>query len=116
MKELENSLKIYNINSPKFYLFESKYPKRINFTEGFKKLLKDLKIDCDLHLSATRYAYDSSDNTAWVLFFGENKKELEKTRELLNNIEYDNQKVFNVSGNGWGTGLSVMLNYNKFYK
>lgn len=116
MKELEEGLKMYYINAPKFYLFESKYPKRKNFTQGFKKLLRDLKINCDLRLSATRYAYDSSDNTAWVLFFGENKKELEKARELLQNIEYNSQKVFNISGNGYGTGLSVLLNYNKFYK
>lgn len=103
-------------NHPNFYLFESKYPKRKHFTSGFLKLCKELKIGADIKLSCNRYEYDDSDNTAWILFFGENKKELEKTREHLQNIEYNNQKVFNVSGNGYGTGLSVMLNYNKFWK
>jgi hypothetical protein len=103
-------------NHPKFYLFESKYPRRKNFTEGFLKLCKDLKVKANITLSITRYAYDSSDNTAWVLFFGDDIKELERVREQLYNIEYNNQKVFNISGNGYGTGLSVMLNYNKFYK
>ncbi len=101
---------------PKFYLFESKYPRRKNFTKGFLKLCKDLKVKADIRFSCTRYAYDSSDNTAWVLLFGGDKKELERVRSLLYDIEYDNQKVFNVSGNGYGTGLSIMLNYNKFYK
>lgn len=102
--------------TPKFYLFESKYPQRKNYTKGFKKLLEDLKISCGLIPSCTRYAYDNSDNTDWVLFFGDEKENLNKVKEQLRDIEYDGQKVFNVSGNGYGTGLSVMLNYNKFYK
>lgn len=101
---------------PAFYLFESKYPKRTHYTSGFKKLLKDLKVDCDLRLSCTRDAYDDSDNTAWILLFGKNRQELDRVRDLLLKVEYRKQKVFSVSGNGYGTGLSVMLNYNKEYK
>lgn len=100
---------------PEFYLFASKYPKRKNFTKGFIKLCKDLNINSEVKTSITRYAYDNSDNTAWILNFGEDKKELNSAKDKLNSIEYREQKVFNVSGNGFGTGLSIMLNYNKYW-
>lgn len=101
---------------PKFYLFESKFPKRTNFTEGFIKLCKELDIKYEIKVSCTRYAYDNSDNTVWILFFGDDIEERIKATELLLNVEYDEQKVFSVSGNGYGTGLTVMLKFNKFYK
>ena len=101
---------------PNFYLFESKFPKRTNFTEGFIKLCKELDIKCEIKASCTRYAYDNSDNTVWILFFGNDNEARIKATELLLEIEYDEQKVFNVSGNGYGTGLTVMLKFNKFYK
>jgi hypothetical protein len=107
------------MENPKFYLFESKYPKRVHFTTGFKKLLSDLKIEGDLYKSVTRYEYDNSDNTAWVLYYGESKEARNRVievRNILHSIEYRKQKVFNVSGNGYGTGVSIMLNYNNFYK
>lgn len=100
---------------PKFYLFESKFPRTVNFTKRFKKLLKENKIECDLRTNGTRFEYDSSDNIGWVLLFAE-KDELNLAREKLTNFEYDAQKLFNVSGNGWETGLNVMLNFNKYYK
>ena len=106
------------LKNPAFYLFQKKYPKRKNFNEGFLKLCKELKINADIRSFCTRRAYDNSDYTGWSLLFRTKQgtspqKELERVKELLNNIEYKDQKVFNVSGNGWGTGLSVMLNINK---
>lgn len=62
------------IDIPHFYLFQSKYPKRKHFSTGFLKLCKDLKVNADIRLSCTREAYDDSDNTAWVLLFGAEKK------------------------------------------
>lgn len=100
---------------PSFYLFESKYPKRNHFTIGFKKLLKELGIKADLRLSVTRYAYDSSDNVNWVLLYGEDKERLEQDKQKLENIKYKEDPVFNITGNGYGTGFSVGLNINKYY-
>lgn len=99
----------------KIYLFESKYPKRTHFTTGFKKLLKELKIKADLRLSVTRYAYDSSDNTNWVLFYGEDSEHLKQDKQKLENIKYRGDSIFNITGNGYGTGFSVGLNMNKHY-
>ena len=79
-------------------------------------MCKELEIKNEIKPFCTRYEYDSSDYIAWVIFPINNKEELKKIRDILLSIEYQEQKLFNVSGNGWGTGLSVMLNYNKYYK
>lgn len=99
-----------------FYLFRTKYPKWKNYTKGFKKLLVELDIKAELKLSCTRYEYDDSDNTSWVLLYGKKTSQIQIDRGKLMDIECDGQKVFNVSGNGYGTGLSIMLNYNKRFK
>ena len=102
---------------PSFYLFESLYPKRKHYTKGFRKLLKELNINPkNIYNSCTRDPYNNSDNTAWILFYGSNKEQLIIDKGKLNDIEFNGQKVFNVSGNGFGTGLSILLNYNKCYK
>jgi len=92
-----------------FYIFESKYPDAKNFTERFKELLKELDIQGELLLSATRYAYDNSDNTNWILNY-KDKELLKKDREKLLGVKYGDKEVFDISGNGWGTGIYVSLN------
>ena len=98
-----------------FYIFESKYPDSKNFTEDFKEILKELNIQGELLLSATRYAYNNSDNTSWILNY-KDKELLEIDREKLLKIKYEDKDVFNISGNGYGTGLYVTLDYHKIPK
>ncbi len=78
----------------------------------FKKLgLNYLKIIP----SITRYEYDDSDFVSWHLYYGDisnniinNDKEI-----LLSILDKLGRPVFNVSGNGYGTGLSIMLPLGK---
>jgi len=108
-------MKSTNTKDIPFYIFESKYPDSKNFTEDFKEILKEIDIQGELLLSATRYAYDNSDNTSWVLNY-KDKELLEIDREKLSKITYEDKEVFNISGNGWGTGLYVSLDYHKISK
>ncbi|MBE7661501.1 hypothetical protein [Tenacibaculum finnmarkense] len=95
-----------------FYYFQSKFPKRKNFTEGFKKIIKKINVKGELILSATRYAFDDSDNTNWILNYND-KEKLLKDKEALLMIKYRKVPIFNVTGNGYGTGICVSLNSRK---
>lgn len=95
----------------KDYRFEQIKPNIKNLDKGFKKFLVENDITPEwIKSSCTRYEYDDSDYTAWHLFYGENKEQMGKDREILSSVIFKDKQVFNVSGNGWGTGLSVMLN------
>lgn len=62
----------------------------------------------------TKKKYDSSDFVAWVLLYGDDRELLKKDMDILNNVylgnELINYKVFSVSGNGYGNGISLMFN------
>ncbi len=102
--------------SNKTYRFEEIKPRIKYLSKNFKKLLKenDIKPEITRALS-TRYAYDNSDFTSWILYFGENKEKMNEARTKLASFIYEDKPVFNISGNGWGTGLTIMLNLSSKY-
>lgn len=66
--------------------------------------------------SVTRIEYDDSDFTAWTLFYGLNKtKEMKKDTLLLLDMKVGEKPIFSVSGNGFGTGLSITSNLASKY-
>jgi hypothetical protein len=80
--------------------------------ELFKKLnLNPSKINSHM----TKKEYDSSDFVAWVLLY-DNNKELKLDMEKVNSVYFGTEevshKVFNVSGNGYGNGISLIFNLN----
>lgn len=100
----------------KQYRFEQIKPKVIHISTGFKEFLKENGIKpLKIFEGSTRYAYDSSDFTSWHLFFGEDKEKLKEARTILASFEYKDKPIFSVTGNGWGTGLSIMLNLSSNY-
>lgn len=107
---LFRGMKVKENTEYNYYYFQDKYPKYKNFDKGFRELFKDVS---DIRSGITRFEYDDADYTNWTLIFGEDKEKLKEVEQRLEDIKIRNNKVFNISGNGWGTGLSVMLNYKK---
>lgn len=100
----------------KTYRFEEIKPKVKHLSTGFKKFIKENEIEPEwIKEISTRHAYDNSDFTSWHLFFGENKEKINEARTKLASFIYKDKPVFNVSGNGWGTGLTIMLNLSSNY-
>lgn len=88
-----------------------------NIDLGARIIFRDLGLSPLLiSPSVTREEYDSSDFTAWTLFYGQNKtKEMKKDTLLLLAIEIGKKPIFNVSGNGFGTGLLITSNLASKY-
>ena len=94
----------------KTYRFEEIKPNVKNLNRSFNKFLLDNKISPEwIKTGSTRYAYDDSDFTSWHLFYGDKREQMKIAKELLSSFIHKDKPVFNVSGNGWGTGLSIML-------
>jgi len=82
-----------------------------NLSSFVLNLFKDQKIE-PKHINChnTRFAYDNSDFTSFVLIYENRVDLMKKNKNKLNSILYKEKPIFSVSGNGWGTGLSVTLN------
>ena len=92
------------------YRFEQIKPNIENLNRSFNEFLSDNKITPEwIKASMTKKAYDNSDFTSWHLFYGDKKEQMKVAKDLLSSFIYKDKPVFNVSGNGWGTGLSIML-------
>jgi hypothetical protein len=94
----------------KTYRFEQIKPNIKNLNRSFNKFLSDNKITPEwIKPLSTKKAYDDSDFTSWHLFYGNKKEQMKVDKDLLSSFIYKDKPVFNISGNGWGTGLSIML-------
>lgn len=95
----------------KYFITEYSVDNVDDFVRGlFKKFnLKPGKINSYI----TKKEYDSSDFVAWVLLY-DNKTQLKSDIDKLNSVYFGTEevsnKVFNVSGNGYGNGISLMFN------
>lgn len=59
---------------------------------------------------STRYPYDNSDYSSWVLDYTDvSHKEIKADMRKLESIKIFGKSIFNVSGNGYGTGISLMM-------
>lgn len=103
----------------KYFITEYRVDNVDKFVSGlFNDIgLKPSKINSHM----TKKEFDSSDFVAWVLLYDENKKQLNIDMNKLNNLYFGTEevyhKVFNVSGNGYGNGISLMFNLNlKLYE
>lgn len=95
----------------KTYRFEEIKPRVKHLSKAFKRFIKGSGLEpIWVKEISTRYAFDDSDFTSWHLFFGEDRIKIDEARVILTSFIYKDKPIFSVSGNGWGTGLSVMLN------
>lgn len=106
-KVLSLSMKTTSYRLQKLYNLDYEDSLYDFITELFDK--NNLKFKT-LSAHCTKYEYDDSDFTAFVLFYGEDDYSMQRDKDILNSITYEDKPVFGVSGNGWGTGLSVTLN------
>lgn len=82
-----------------------------------RKLFKNLNLRfLKITSSVTRYEYDDSDFTAWTLFYGVGKgKEMKEDILSLLDLKVGEKPIFSVSGNGFGTGISITSNLASKY-
>ena len=71
-----------------------------------EQILKSLST---LNIKPTKINWLFLDNSGAVLLF-DNKDEIKTAKERLNTLESNGKLIYNVSGNGWGTGISLMKN------
>jgi hypothetical protein len=100
----------------KTYRFEEINSNMENLNKSFKDFLLENGITPEwIKETMTRYEYNDSDFIGWHLFYGDKKEQIKVDKDLLLSFIYKEKSVFNVSGNGWGTGLSIMLNLSSNY-
>lgn len=102
----------------KGYRIEDFNDKTIKHMDSFmRNFFQDLKIEpIKITSSVTRFEHDDSDFTSWVLYYGKNMySTMQEDKQKLLNIVFKNKPVFSVTGNGYGTGLSIGLNLGEKY-
>lgn len=96
------------------YRIEDVYGHIINMDEFIKVKFSELNLTFNNIVSSiTRRPYDPTDFTCWILSYS-NIYDMKNDKEkLLNIVDSIDKPIFNVSGNGYGTGLCVMLPLSK---
>ncbi len=96
----------------KKYRIEEFFDNVTSIDQAALSIFRKLNINpISISSSVTRKQFDDSDFTAWTLFYGLNKtKEMKEDTLLLLDLKVGEKSIFNVSGNGFGTGLSITSN------
>ena len=100
----------------KKYRIEEYLDNVTSINESVIELFRSLNINPSIIFPSVKSGLNDSDFTAWSLFYGADKaKEIKEDIIKLLEIKVKDKPIFSVSGNGFGTGLSVTSNLGTKY-
>lgn len=98
------------------YRFHEIKPKAKTISRDLLKYFKELNLQpLNIRPHMICQFNGKDDSPACILYYGENRSQIKIDKDKLSSVVYKGKPVFNVSGNGWGTGLSIMLNLSSEY-